>query len=188
MAHVVHVNASKSNVLMVQAWEFVHFIQKSISRIFSQAFCLFKIRFSLIILLKKPDVGTKKPFPDSKPKLEKQKAKTRRKPTIPAIPNLCFCATCTMYKSCWNPSPRTNLQILELAREPQTQNLRCQVPGTWGAHAKTPRVPWLRNYHFLMGKFPKKKPRWKPGRNWRRKKTRTIRSPEAWARHLCLSN
>lgn len=61
-----------------------------------------------------------------------------------------------MYKSCWNHSPRTNLQILELAREPQTQNLRCQVPGTWGAHAKTPRVPWVRNYHFLMGKFPKK--------------------------------
>ena len=168
MAHVVRVNASKSNVLMVQvqACKSVHFIQKSISRIFSQAFCLFKISFSLITLLKNPTWEQKKTFPDSKPKLEKQKAKTRRKPTIHAIPNLCFCAgTCTMYKSCWNHSPWIG--------SPQSPRRRIS-----GVRCLVPEVHMLRPHESLgfatitslWENSPQKKPRWKPARNWRRNK------------------
>ena len=124
-------------------------------------------------MLKKPDVGTKKPFPDSKPKLEKQKAKTRRKPTIPAIPNLCFCAGILEHAQCTNHAGTIHLApIYKSWSSPESPRRRIS-----GVRCLVPEVHMLRPHESLgfatitsLWENSKKKPRWKPARNWRRKK------------------
>ena len=142
---VVRVNASKSNVLMVQAVRTLH--SKINFKNFQPGILPIQDPFliSYILCWKNPTWEQKKPFPDSKPKLEKQKAKTRRKPTIPAIPNLCFCAGILEHAQCTNHAGTIHLApIYKSWSSPESPRRRIS-----GVRCLVPEVHMLRPHESL---------------------------------------
>ena len=115
-------HASKSNVLqvVVQACKSVRFSQQSISSIFSQAFCLFKISFCYYFVAKL------RRFKIANQSWKNRRQNTQRKPTIPTtIQNLCFL--------CWNMlEPFTSHQCSNLGSAcPRVPDAASPVSGAW---------------------------------------------------------